>query len=180
MDRHQRSVNDFMSRAGQQLPTSPTMPDINVRRLRAALILEEAVETVKALGFEIQVSGEVEYEEGVGAITFSVAKRSGGYPHIHLEPVFEPSLVEIIDGCCDTHVVTTGTLSACGIDESTFQDIINESNLAKFGPGGYRRDDGKWIKPPDWKKPDIAGAIAREEKLATVVDEVNWLPPGKF
>ena len=26
--------------------------------------------------------------------------------------------------------------------------------MTKFGPGGYKREDGKWCKPPDFIHPD--------------------------
>jgi predicted HAD superfamily Cof-like phosphohydrolase len=43
------------------------------------------------------------------------------------------------------------------------EQAVDQNNLAKFGPGGHRREDGKWVKPPDHKPPDIAGLL---DKLA--------------
>lgn len=131
---HQRSVEQFMEKAGQDVPRQPIIPSTSTRFLRACLILEEALETIKALGFEVQV----------GLDTASV--RPSGEP---------PNIVEIVDGCCDIAVVTTGTLSAFGVSDLAPQRLVNESNLKKFGPGGHKRDDGKWIKPSDWKPPAL-------------------------
>lgn len=37
---------------------------------------------------------------------------------------------------------------------------VDASNLAKFGPGGRRREDGKWLKPDDWQPPRIQEVLA--------------------
>ena len=172
---HQKRVDDFMVKARQFLPTIPTIPNATIRELRARLILEEALEAVKALGFVTR------------AETFETQTT------IELEPLLEPDLVEIADGCWDISVVTTGTLSACGISDEKGQLLVDENNLAKFnhvcprcrsenalqhqpmhdGPrdiergmtrcqdcgsnylSGYRREDGKWVKSPHHKPPDI-------------------------
>ncbi len=131
---HQQRVEEFMRLAGQELPGEPVVPDAATRELRARLILEEALETVAALGFD------------------ATGNRAGW----ELTPSGqEPDLVEIIDGCCDIKVVTTGTLSACGIPDRDFQQEVDENNLKKFGPGHRIRADGKLIKPPGFQGPCI-------------------------
>ena len=104
---HQRRVDEFMRRAEQEVPGSPCIPTENVRMLRAELILEEALETVVELGFIASVE-------------------------IEMDPDQTADLVEIVDGCCDLSVVTTGTLSACGVSDIELQRLVDESNLAKF------------------------------------------------
>lgn len=132
---HQQRVDDFMRKAGQDLPAAPCIPDENTRRLRAILILEEALETIKALGFwPAQID-------------------------THLNPAGEPDLEGIADGCADISVVTIGTLSACGIADQPILEEVDQANLRKFGPGGHRREDGKWIKPADWTPPNIMGRL---------------------
>lgn len=49
-------------------------------------------------------------------------------------------------------------------DDVIPQQLVDENNLAKFGPGGYRRDDGKWIKPPGHKPPAIAKALRWQQE----------------
>ncbi len=115
------------------------MPDSKTRLLRAKLIMEEAIETIQSLGVEMQPSMSAQFLD-MDAITF--VESSAG------------SLVKVVDGCCDIAVVTTGTLSACGVGDIVPQRLVNEANLRKFGPGGQLRSDGKWIKPPDFVGPD--------------------------
>lgn len=140
---HQQMVDDFMRRIpGQEAPARPTLPDATVRRLRAALILEEALETIEALGFKATVTDNVR----------------------GLNPAGEPNLVEIVDGCCDLKVVTTGTLTACGVADVGPQLEVDVNNLCKFGPGHSIREDGKLIKPPDHPVPDLAVIIKAQQE----------------
>lgn len=147
---HQRDVEKFMELAGQEVPKVPTVPSVEVRRLRARLILEECLETIAALGFYLK-------HEAFNSIEVVNS----------LVPFVNPdiSLVDITDGCCDIAVVTTGTLSACGIADIGPQNLINQSNLKKFGPGGYRDIHGKWIKPKGWKAPDLFSELSLQAEL---------------
>ena len=136
---HQRRVEKFMAHAAQDVPGVPVVPSLSVRELRARLILEEALETITALGFIV-----VKSKKGDGLEVFA----SG-----------EPNLIEIVDGCADVSVVTIGTLSACGVHDAPILELVDNNNLAKFGPGSHRRKDGKWEKPPGHKPPDILEAL---------------------
>lgn len=139
---HQRMVEELMFRAEQELPVFPSIPSEDIRLLRAKLILEETMETIAALGFHVVV------ERPSPSLVFD---------DIRLEPMPDGTcdIEQVIDGCCDIRVVTTGTLSAFGIPDEPFQMEVDENNLMKFGPGGYRREDGKWVKPPNHKPPQI-------------------------
>lgn len=141
---HQQRIEKFMELAGQKLPTKPTLPNLETRKLRAKLILEEALETVDALGLYAETDRE--------AIDLRI-------DDIIFKELAEPNLIGIVDGCCDLSVVTIGTLSACGVPDIPVLQLTDENNLAKFGPGGYRREDGKWIKPPNHKPPDYSKVL---------------------
>lgn len=138
---HQHRIEDFMRLAGQELPSKPTIPSLEVRRLRAKLILEEAFETI---------------EKGLGLSVLDTGTRMTIIPdELTLVQTSDPDLEQIADGCADLSVVTIGTLSACGISDSELLEEVDASNLRKFEEGGYRRGDGKWMKPPHWKPPAI-------------------------
>lgn len=147
---HQQQVSKFMTLAKQEVPIFPTEPSLKIRELRAKLILEEALETIeKGLGVSIQINmmngNYVDLE----------------YNNLRFEADRPFSLVETADGACDISVVTTGTLSACGLDDYELQEAVNQNNLDKFGPGHTWREDGKLIKPPGHKPPDLAAIIER-------------------
>jgi predicted HAD superfamily Cof-like phosphohydrolase len=114
-------------------------PAIRRPELRAALILEEAAEVASAiLGREV-------------AFTLGGAG--------------EQSLVAAIDGLCDLVCVAYGTAVEFGIDLAPFWEEVHRSNLAKAG--GPVRADGKALKPPGWRPPDIAGVLAGVERGAS-------------
>ncbi len=143
-------IESFMRLAGQEVPDNPTIPSDEVRLLRARLILEEALETInRGLGVDVLM-----YVEGFGDEAIPDFKDLGF-------KISRPAdIVELVDGCCDVEVVTKGTLVAFGVRDYVPQALVNENNLEKFGPGGYRHPDtGKWIKPKDHKPPDLAQAL---------------------
>lgn len=152
MTEHFNRIYEFMSFAGQALPPSPCIPDEQTRELRARLILEEALETIKGLGFSVAIKVD---EDAWQDEVVNIDDQSIGNGEIDFEPDFYPDLVEIADGCADLSVVTIGTLIACGIEDGPLLEAVDNANLRKFGPGSYRRDDGKWIKPPDFVEADI-------------------------
>lgn len=203
---HQQRIDEFMTLAGQQLPMFPILPGEDVRRFRAAIILEEALETIKALGFTLLINvPNAGYDGGFSQIC------QPEWISISQTQVYEPSLVEIADGCGDLSVVTIGTLTACGIADQPVLEAVDQNNLNKFKPrcpnckeemkliktpepgtmltgssvqsvvyehegwscwscethypkevGGYRRDDGKWVKGTVHRKVDLATVLAKQ------------------
>lgn len=140
---HQKRVEAFMAKVGQAVPPVPIIPSLEIRKLRATLILEEALETIKGLGFDVHETmpdGDLEVQEA-----------------------WTPDIVEVVDGCADVSVVTIGTLLAFGVSDQPILEAVDANNLEKFGPGGYRREsDGKWMKPPGHKPADIMGLLMKQ------------------
>lgn len=116
----QQLVKDWMQRFGQETPVTPVIPSLEVRRLRAKLILEEALETIKALGFSALIEDHLDK-------TLAIDVES-----VVLADVYRPDLEAIADGCADLRVVTVGTEVACGIPgDKTFAEVMrsNDSKL---------------------------------------------------
>ncbi len=153
MTEHQQRIAEFMAKAGQDLPLAPVIPNANTRILRAKLILEEAFETVRALGVTVY------HTNAFGTKADRDISHTGNLKFIDNG---NADLEEIADGCADISVVTIGTLLACGIADNPILEAVDASNLAKFGPGGHRREDGKWMKRPDWFPPPIAELIEEQ------------------
>jgi predicted HAD superfamily Cof-like phosphohydrolase len=151
---HQQSVDLFMQLAEQEVPNAPKIPDEKTRILRAKLILEEALETIRlGLGVEVVACGN---NDMIVQVTEDNLRFCPSPEHM-------PNLEQIADGCADIKVVTTGTLSACGIADLLVQHAVDCNNLKKFSPGGKKREDGKWQKPPDHKPPDIQAVLDQQK-----------------
>ncbi|UVT15579.1 MAG: hypothetical protein H8K04_17530 [Nitrospira sp.] len=76
------------------------------------------------------------------------------------------NLAAVAKEMADLLYVTYGTAVSYGIDmEPVFQEV-HRSNLSKVG--GYKRADGKWVKPPTYSPADIESIVEtqRERLLA--------------
>ncbi len=145
---HAQRVLSFMLRAKQECPVSPIIPDEKVRLLRAKLIFEEAMELIKdGLGVEVSIDSTGVIVDGKEDVSFGFKIAGPG------------DLTLIADGVADLSVVNIGTALACGLEDQRILEIVDRNNLAKFGPGHSYRFDGKLIKPPNHKKPDLKSEI---------------------
>ena len=62
----------------------------------------------------------------------------------------------------DLLYVVYGTAISCGIDmEPVFQEV-QRSNMSKVG--GYKRADGKWVKPPTYSPANMGPILERRSK----------------
>jgi predicted HAD superfamily Cof-like phosphohydrolase len=141
----QMAVEWCMKAAGQEVREYPHQPSYKERELRANLILEEAIETVNALGFQILRKNNIVW----------------GSSDVTLHPMWKGCDTEkVADGCADVIVVALGTLSAYGIDADSVLEEVHRANRDKF-PGGKAilREDGKYLKPDGWRPPEIAGVL---------------------
>jgi len=136
----QKHVHDWMVKAQQATPNRPGMPALEVRKLRINLIAEELAELCDAFGLKIWLD-----------------TRRGKKPRIEItENDAKPNLnhfdlIEAYDGVCDLLVVVLGTAVAMGCESKPGFDEVMDSNDSKF-IDGHRREDGKWVKGPSYRK----------------------------
>ena len=136
----QDCVREFHVATGNPAPKKLSLDDVRLE-LRAKLILEEAFETIEAMGFEVEVI------------------RSQIGQHIRVTRIGDPDWVEVIDGLCDLTYVTIGTAVEMGLELLPFFHAVHHSNMKKIG--GPVREDGKSLKPPGWKPPPIRFLLDR-------------------
>lgn len=134
----------MMHIAGQGTPSQPTVPDQATALLRARIILEEALETVDALGVTASFIPGM-----TNSAKLEIKK------NIRLEFDHEPDLIAIADGCADISVVTIGTLVTCGIPDNGLLELVDNNNLTKFKNGVLKDANGKFLKPEGWEPPNI-------------------------
>ena len=182
MTKEQKQVIEFMTLFHQHVLDQPIIPSLEVRRLRAKLILEEAIETVEALGFDVLVCLEVRQGRTQGTEVGTIGTDMDG---VFLLPNGKENIIKIADGLADLHYVGyCGTAAACGIDMEPVFAEVHRSNMSKmwteedlkqqktlyptgvvenYGGGLYRiLVDGKVIKSPSYSPADIASILAQQ------------------
>jgi predicted HAD superfamily Cof-like phosphohydrolase len=83
------------------------------------------------------------------------------------KPTSETSLIaEQVDAFVDIYYYSLNALSKKGINmEPVFQEVHKANMNKRFGDGKFhRRDDGKIIKPEEWKEPDIDRVIEKMKR----------------
>ena len=72
-------------------------------------------------------------------------------------------LVGVADALADIVYVAYGTAHVYGIDLDAVLDAVHTSNMTKLGADGrpVRRPDGKILKGPDYRPPEIAAVLHR-------------------
>ncbi|WP_111765105.1 nucleotide pyrophosphohydrolase [Nakamurella deserti] len=72
-------------------------------------------------------------------------------------------LVGVADALADIVYVAYGTAHVYGIDLDAVIDAVHTSNMTKLGADGrpVRRSDGKILKGPDYRPPEIAAVLHR-------------------
>ncbi|NPA07267.1 MAG: hypothetical protein GXO54_07715 [Chloroflexi bacterium] len=74
------------------------------------------------------------------------------------------SLVDIADALTDLLYVLLGTFITHGLQDvaEALFDEVHRSNMTKLGPDGrpIYREDGKVLKPPTYRPPDLARILA--------------------
>ncbi|MBV8284064.1 MAG: hypothetical protein JO277_00510 [Candidatus Eremiobacteraeota bacterium] len=142
-NRMQEQVEEFHRKFGHTIGETP---DIRRPELRAALILEEAIETVV----------------GILGTTNTRALLRSKLGRLEESAPATPDLVEAIDGICDLLYVTFGTAIEFGVNIQPIFDEVHRTNIAK--EGGATRPDGKTLKPPGWQPPRVAELIDEQRR----------------
>lgn len=83
----------------------------------------------------------------------------------YIEAALRGDMAEVADALGDQLYILCGTMLRHGLHE-VMEEVfleIQASNLSKLGPDGrpLYREDGKVIKGPNYRRPDVAGVLAR-------------------
>lgn len=77
------------------------------------------------------------------------------------EAMGQQDLAAIAKELADPLYVVYGTAVSYGIDMGPVFTEVHRSNMSKVG--GYKREDGKWVKPPTYSAADIAPILAEQQ-----------------
>jgi predicted HAD superfamily Cof-like phosphohydrolase len=136
-------VRAFHEAMGVPVVTTPSVPSDKRVRLRASLVCEEFIETMRSLFDERFLIDEAELCLKKAIATYDV----------------NVDLPELADGLCDLDYVVEGTRLEFGIPGEAVLEEVQRSNATKFG--APVRADGKILKGPNYSPPDIARVLAR-------------------
>jgi len=143
-----KQVEEFMNIGGQEVKLVPEIPSESIVRLRANLVIEEVFEMLQSM-FDVGEPNTLEY------------MRQGLQGVIKEMPV-KVDIVEFVDACADIDYVVEGARLAFGINGKPIADEVQRTNIAKFGPGSWKDENGKIRKPPDWKPPEILEQLKKQ------------------
>ncbi len=147
----------------------PQVPAEDRVRLRLGLVVEEFFELLDAIGVNTSYAKEVVRNE----IDASLSRGTD-----------QVNVVGVADACADIDYVVEGLRLEFGINGEPVADEVHRSNMMKFKrdnsgcgmhyflePDGHCtckwvpvrvREDGKILKPDDWKPPDIIGVLKKQ------------------
>ena len=158
MNDMQREVWKFHDKFGATIGHAPGLRDT---RLAALLIMEEAVETCAAMGYDVKAS--IDFGGELGNPASQTSKEDPAQTVVEFHKTFEtPDFIESIDGICDLIFVALGAAVRFGIDIEPFFNEVSRANLAK--EGGTTRADGKVLKPTGWQPPDHETILINAER----------------
>jgi predicted HAD superfamily Cof-like phosphohydrolase len=154
MTEEQKRVSEFMKMFGQNVPERPTQLDEETAQLRAALILEEAFETiVNGLGLKIAIPAN-------SWDWWEVDEKNLSEQEFYFTKEKEVDLVELADGLADlAYVSSHGTACAAGIDLEPIEKAVDESNKSKL----WKREDLDKV-PPNCKVEDVGNDVYRVKR----------------
>lgn len=76
----------------------------------------------------------------------------------------ENDVVSLVDGLIDIVYIVQGTLVELGVDFQECWDEVHSSNMTKIDPETgkvEKREDGKILKPPSYRRPDLRSVVRR-------------------
>ena len=110
----------------------------------------------RAYGLPVRDVPTVEVGRGAGGAAAGADPGGGraNWPHA----AGAGDLIGVADALADIVYVAYGTAHVYGIDLDAVLDEVHASNMTKLGADGrpIRRADGKVLKGPDYRPPDMA------------------------
>jgi predicted HAD superfamily Cof-like phosphohydrolase len=162
----QEAVEEFMTRADQEVAKYPKLPDHKVRNLRIRLMVEEL------LGSETPYEGYLKLE-GIDLGIDLIKNKSDEL----VQSMLDANLVGVADGLADVLYVVFGTAAAYGIDIQEVFDEVHRSNLSKtvwseeLQRWTIEKDEfGKGIKPPTYSPANLEPIVLRQIENGKIIE----------
>lgn len=154
----QEAIEEFMTRADQEVLKYPQLPSDKIRTLRIRLMVEELLGSTHP-------PTEVTEQPSDHYVELLIQNKSDEL----VQSMLDGDLVGVADGLADVLYVVIGTAIAYGIDIQEVFDEVHRSNLSKtvWSEEEQRwlieKDEfGKGIKPPTYSPAEIEPIIDRQ------------------
>jgi predicted HAD superfamily Cof-like phosphohydrolase/DNA-binding transcriptional regulator YiaG len=155
----QRMVREFHTVVvGHTLPERPEIPPDPILRRQMRLITEEYLELMEAAYGPDQLVAFDGRDGDAISLAQELRRLVDNAP-------FDVNFPELLDATVDLDYVVEGMRNWCGINSRAAWALVHAANMAKAG-GPRRESDGKMLKPPGWKPPDLAAEIERQKAEA--------------
>tara|TARA_R100001163_G_C5068192_1_gene208143 strand:+ start:4059 stop:4544 length:486 start_codon:yes stop_codon:yes gene_type:complete len=159
MSNHQsdyEKVREFTEGAGFKCPEKPQLMSRSEVEFLVKMVLSEMQELVDT----VTESSEESVKFMHNCIGIDQSKHeSAGKSEVEL-------IADQADAAVDSWVYLLNGFCKKGVDLSKVFDVVHAANMAKRDPttGKFirRESDGKILKPPGWKAPDIGAEIKRQ------------------
>ncbi len=144
---YEAAVRQFHEAMGVPVNDSATVLDAETRCLRVRLLLEEVLEFARASGVRVVADASA---------------LDGTLLEVTDDPAAAPDLTAMAQELADVQYVTSGAAVTFGLPLGAVFSEVHAANMRKVGPDGkvQRREDGKVVKPPGWRGPDVARVLA--------------------
>lgn len=142
-----QQVREFMTQMQQYIGLTLGVPPDPIVRLRAELVIEEALEFVEACFDFSRFASLVPYREELVRL-------------IRTQPV-KVDVPKAVDALADTDYVVEGARIAFGVEGEPIARVVHEANMRKT-QGPVDPITGKKLKPLGWVPPDIRGELAKQ------------------
>lgn len=149
MRKEQQKVREFMEKIPQTINNHPTIPSDEDRIRRVKLLFEEVLEFAHANGVEVKVG------------VFTMNKKMD---NMDFKANGSVDLVEVADAIADIEYINLGSANTFGIDLKEIFQEVHKSNMKKFTGDAHKNSDGKWIKPSNWKAPNIKKILDKQKR----------------
>ncbi len=135
----------YRSSGGQVSNPAPVSPSVAVREFHETFGLPIAKDLI-VHGTKLALMRATIQLEEVSELATAISGRD---------------VVGVADALADIVYVAFGTALVYGIDLDAVIDEVHASNMSKLGEDGkpVLRGDGKVVKGPNYRKPDIASAL---------------------
>jgi len=144
-------VRQFTKGCGRECPVEPRVMTYNEVKFLIGMMLSEIVELAQTVTADADEAVEL-----VRSLAVIDLKRNYVKPTDQLQLIADQA-----DAAVDCAYYAYDAFAKTGVNLSYVFGLVHKANMDKRFPDGtfHTRDDGKIIKPPNWKAPDILAEI---------------------